>query len=55
MRMRLDDLEIVLTVVDAGGFSAAADILDVQVAKMFYSVSQIAIGYFDFIQPRLNL
>lgn len=41
MLTRSDDLEILLTVVDTGGFSAAADLLDIQVAKVSRSVSKI--------------
>ncbi|MEZ8061368.1 MULTISPECIES: LysR family transcriptional regulator [Vibrio] len=41
MLTRSDDLEMVLTVVDAGGFSAAAEALDVQVAKVSRSVSKV--------------
>ncbi|MGL6176678.1 MAG: helix-turn-helix domain-containing protein, partial [Vibrionaceae bacterium] len=33
MRTQSDDLEILLTVVDTGGFSAAAESLNIQVAR----------------------
>ncbi|WP_299571238.1 LysR family transcriptional regulator [uncultured Shewanella sp.] len=41
MLTRSDDLEILLTVVDSGGFSAAAEALDIQVAKVSRSVTRI--------------
>ncbi|WP_028865676.1 LysR family transcriptional regulator [Psychromonas aquimarina] len=41
MLTRSDDLEILLTVVDSGGFSAAADTLDIQVARVSRAVSKI--------------
>ncbi|WP_028773754.1 LysR family transcriptional regulator [Shewanella waksmanii] len=41
MQTRSDDLDILLAVVDAGGFSAAAKALDIQVAKVSRSVSRI--------------
>lgn len=41
MLTRSDDLEILLTVIDTGGFSAAADALDIQVARVSRSVSKI--------------
>ncbi|MEZ9628933.1 LysR substrate-binding domain-containing protein [Vibrio breoganii] len=41
MLTRSDDLEILLTVVDSGGFSAAAEALDIQVARVSRSVSKI--------------
>lgn len=41
MQTRSDDLEILLTVVDSGGFSAAAETLDIQVAKVSRSVSKV--------------
>ncbi|MFT5674529.1 MAG: DNA-binding transcriptional LysR family regulator [Paraglaciecola sp.] len=41
MRTRSDDLEILLTVVDNGGFTAAADILDIQVARVSRAVSKV--------------
>ncbi|WP_062265812.1 LysR family transcriptional regulator [Endozoicomonas arenosclerae] len=41
MRTRSDDLEILLAVVDTGGFSAAAKTLDVQVAKVSRAVSRV--------------
>lgn len=41
MLTRSDDLDILLTVVDSGGFSAAADILNIQVARVSRAVSKI--------------
>jgi len=41
MRTRSDDLEILLSVVDAGGFTAAAENLDIQVARVSRSVSKV--------------
>ncbi|MGY0615000.1 LysR substrate-binding domain-containing protein [Vibrio sp. FJH11] len=41
MLTRSDDLGILLAVVDSGGFSAAADVLDVQLARVSRSVSKI--------------
>ncbi|NMP14955.1 LysR family transcriptional regulator [Thalassotalea sp. Y01] len=41
MITRSDNLHILLTVVDAGGFSAAAKVLDMQVAKVSRSVAKI--------------
>ncbi|MGL6316375.1 LysR substrate-binding domain-containing protein [Vibrio sp. WXL103] len=41
MRTRSDDLEILLTVVDSGGFSAAAEQMEIQVAKVSRAVSRI--------------
>ncbi|MEZ8826547.1 LysR substrate-binding domain-containing protein [Vibrio amylolyticus] len=41
MLTRSDDLEILLAVVDSGGFSAAADSLDLQVARVSRAVSKI--------------
>lgn len=41
MLTRSDDLEILLTVVDTGGFSAAASLLDIQVAKVSRAVSRV--------------
>tara|TARA_R110001583_G_scaffold8952_2_gene42229 strand:+ start:4575 stop:5456 length:882 start_codon:yes stop_codon:yes gene_type:complete len=38
---RSDDLEILLTVIDSGGFSAAADSLDIQVARVSRAVSKV--------------
>ncbi|WP_337238153.1 LysR family transcriptional regulator, partial [Salmonella enterica] len=38
MRTKSDDLEILLTVVDTGGFTAAAESLDIQVARVSRSV-----------------
>lgn len=41
MLTRSDNLEILLTVIDSGGFSAAADLLDIQVARVSRAVSKI--------------
>ncbi|QIZ77742.1 LysR family transcriptional regulator [Ferrimonas lipolytica] len=41
MQTRSDDLEILVTVVDSGGFSAAANALDIQVARVSRAVSKI--------------
>jgi len=41
MLTRSDDLEILLAVVDCGGFSAAAEALDIQVARVSRAVSKI--------------
>ena len=41
MLTRSDDLEILLTVVDCGGFSAAAEALDIQVARVSRAVSKV--------------
>ena len=41
MKTRSDDLELLLCVVDSGGFSAAADVLNVQVARVSRAVSKI--------------
>jgi DNA-binding transcriptional LysR family regulator len=41
MRTRSDDLEILLSVIDTGGFSAAASSLDIQVAKVSRAVSKV--------------
>ncbi|MDN3682035.1 LysR family transcriptional regulator [Vibrio tapetis subsp. quintayensis] len=41
MRTRSDDLEILLTVVDSGGFTAAASALDIQVARVSRAVSKV--------------
>jgi DNA-binding transcriptional LysR family regulator len=41
MQTRSDDLEILLTVVDSGGFSAAAEALDIQVARVSRAVSKV--------------
>ena len=38
---RSDDLEILLMVIDSGGFSAAADSLDIQIAKVSRAVSKV--------------
>lgn len=41
MLTRSDDLQILLSVVDSGGFSAAADALNIQVARVSRAVSKI--------------
>ncbi len=41
MKVKTEDLEAFLSVVDAGSFSAAARILDVQVAKVSRSVNRL--------------
>ncbi|RBW44948.1 LysR family transcriptional regulator [Psychromonas sp. B3M02] len=41
MLTRSDDLAILLTVIDSGGFSAAADSLDIQVARVSRAVSKV--------------
>ncbi|WP_144211590.1 LysR family transcriptional regulator [Shewanella donghaensis] len=41
MLTRSDDLDILLTVVDTGGFSAAAELLGIQVARVSRSVTKI--------------
>ncbi|KII76329.1 LysR family transcriptional regulator [Vibrio renipiscarius] len=41
MRTKSNDLEILLSVVDTGGFSAAAESLDIQVARVSRSVSKV--------------
>ncbi|WED28751.1 LysR family transcriptional regulator [Vibrio sp. DW001] len=41
MQTRSDDLEILLSVIDSGGFSAAAEVLDIQIAKVSRSVSKL--------------
>ncbi|KHT46689.1 LysR family transcriptional regulator [Vibrio sinaloensis] len=41
MLTRSDDLEILLAVVDSGGFSAAADTLDIQVARVSRAVGKV--------------
>ncbi len=41
MLTRSDDLEILLAVVDSGGFSAAAEALDIQVARVSRAVSKV--------------
>ncbi len=41
MLTRSDDLEILLTVVDSGGFSAAAEALNIQVARVSRAVSKL--------------
>ncbi len=41
MLTRSDDLEILLTVVDSGGFTAAAEVLDIQVARVSRAVSKV--------------
>ncbi|MDH5878083.1 LysR family transcriptional regulator [Vibrio sp. S/42/10] len=59
MLTRSDDLEMVLTVVDAGGFSAAAEALDIQVAKVSRSVSkvesQLGVSIFNRTTRRVEL
>ncbi|MDP2499599.1 LysR family transcriptional regulator [Vibrio splendidus] len=59
MLTRSDDLEMVLSVVDAGGFSAAAEALDVQVAKVSRSVSkvesQLGVSIFNRTTRRVEL
>lgn len=41
LKTRSDDLELLLCVIDAGGFSAAAEVLDIQVARISRAVSKI--------------
>lgn len=41
MKTRSDDLDILLCVADSGGFSAAADVLNIQVARVSRAVSKI--------------
>ncbi|MGL5695442.1 MAG: LysR family transcriptional regulator, partial [Plesiomonas shigelloides] len=41
MQTRSDDLAILVTVIDSGSFSAAADVLDIQVARVSRAVSKI--------------
>lgn len=41
MRTRSDDLEMLLSVVDCGSFSAAAEVLDIQVARVSRAVSKV--------------
>jgi len=41
MKTRSDDLEILLAVADSGGFSAAAELLDIQVARVSRAVSKV--------------
>ncbi|MCL1119851.1 LysR family transcriptional regulator [Shewanella seohaensis] len=41
MLTRSDDLQILLTVVDSGGFSAAAEALDIQVARVSRAVTKL--------------
>ncbi|WP_053980687.1 LysR family transcriptional regulator [Marinagarivorans algicola] len=41
MKTRSDDLEILLSVVDTGGFTAAAESLDIQVARVSRAVSKV--------------
>ncbi|WP_415228810.1 LysR family transcriptional regulator [Psychromonas sp.] len=41
MLTRSDDLQILLSVIDSGGFSAAADNLDIQVARVSRAVSKV--------------
>lgn len=59
MLTRSDDLEIMLTVVDSGGFSAAAQTLDIQVARVSRSISkiesQLGISLFNRTTRRVEL
>lgn len=59
MLTRSDDLEILLTVVDCGGFSAAAQALDIQVAKVSRAVrkveSQLEVSIFNRTTRRVDL
>lgn len=59
MLTRSDDLEIMLTVVDSGGFSAAAQTLDIQVARVSRSVSriesQLGVSLFNRTTRRVEL
>ena len=41
MQTRSDDLAILVTVIDSGSFSAAAEVLDIQVARVSRAVSKI--------------
>lgn len=41
LKTRSDDLELLLCVIDSGGFSAAADVLNIQVARISRAVSKI--------------
>lgn len=41
MRTKSDDLEILLAVIDTGGFSSAAEYLDIQVARVSRAVSKV--------------
>lgn len=41
MLTRSDDLQILLTVVDTGGFSTAAEALDIQVARVSRAVTRL--------------
>lgn len=41
MRTRSDELEMLLAVVDSGGFSAAAEMLNIQVARISRAVSKV--------------
>lgn len=41
MKTRSDDLDILLTVVDSGSFTAAAELLDIQVARVSRVVSKV--------------
>ncbi|RCR57676.1 LysR family transcriptional regulator, partial [Vibrio harveyi] len=41
MRTKSDDLEILLSVIDTGGFTAAADSLNIQVARASRAVSKV--------------
>lgn len=59
MITRSDDLEIMLTVVDSGGFSAAAQALDIQVARVSRSISkiesQLGVSLFNRTTRRVEL
>ena len=59
MLTRSDDLEIMLTVVDSGGFSAAAQTLDIQVARVSRSISkiesQLGVSLFNRTTRRVEL
>ena len=41
LKTRSDDLELLLAVIEFGGFSAAADALNIQVARISRSVAKI--------------
>lgn len=59
MQTRSDDLEMLLAVVDAGGFSAAAEVLDIQVARVSRAVSkiekQLGVSIFNRTTRRVQL
>jgi len=59
MQTRSDDLEMLLAVVDAGGFSAAAELLDIQVARVSRAVSkiekQLGVSIFNRTTRRVEL